>query len=448
VGNPCVPNAAVRRLLHVDSDVHRETTSAQRAFAEWQGRPLRNGKDVQILRELARRYAEAAAADIQDQRRDLWRRHNSLERTRPLLYMRGGSCWSEILDPQLRCAERFYRAHERALRQRLFVGEVADDSVLEPWITQRASYVLPPHGHWGPEVKRIRTQDKHGTFIVDAPIKDLGDLSGLAEVHHVIDEDATARNVCRLHDAVGDILAVNVDRRPFYSCWAADISTDIAYLRGLEQIMWDMSDDPGGLHRLLGFMRDGVLRVHAEAEAAGDWTLCCHDNQAMPYAQELADPKANSAPVRRDQLWVFCASQELTLVSPAMHWEFMLQYQVSIMARFGLSAYGCCEDLTHKIDILRRVPNLRRIAVTPRADVRNSAEQIGEDYVLSWRPNPAEMVCCGWNEDHVRRIIRDGLEAARGCHVDITLKDVETVQGDPRRLKNWVRLVRELSDNY
>jgi hypothetical protein len=135
-------------------------------------------------------------------------------------------------------------------------------------------------------------------------------------------------------------------------------------------------------------------------------------------------------------------------VSPAMHDEFMLQYQLPIMRAFGLAAYGCCEDLTHKIDILRQIPNLRRIAVTPWADVRACAEQIGADYVLSWRPSPAEMVSLSFEPDHIRRVTRGALEAAKdnGCHLDITLKDVETTQGHPERIGAWVRIVREMAE--
>jgi len=98
--------------------------------------------------------------------------------------------------------------------------------------------------------------------------------------------------------------------------------------------------------------------------------------------------------------------------------------------------------------MLRKVPNLRRIAVTPRADVARCAEQIGTDYVLSWRPNPAQMLCCGYDPALIRKVIRDGMEASRGCHVDITLKDVETVQGKPANLRRWVKLVRSITDHY
>ena len=71
----------------------------------------------------------------------------------------------------------------------------------------------------------------------------------------------------------------------------------------------------------------------------------------------------------------------------------MLRSQQPIIENFGLAAYGCCENLTDKIHLLRCIRNLRMIAVTPVADVRRCAEQIGADYVFSWQDNPADIVC-------------------------------------------------------
>ncbi|NLB69423.1 MAG: hypothetical protein GX804_07050, partial [Lentisphaerae bacterium] len=133
-------------------------------------------------------------------------------------------------------------------------------------------------------------------------------------------------------------------------------------------------------------------------------------------------------------------------VSPQMHDEFMLQYQLPILKHFGLVAYGCCEDLSQKIDILRQIPNLRRIAVAPFASVPVCAEQIGRDYVISYRPSPADMVGYGFNPDRIRKILRRDLHACRDLHVDITLKDVETVQSDPERVKKWLAIAREVVD--
>jgi hypothetical protein len=265
---------------------------------------------------------------------------------------------------------------------------------------------------------------------------------------HEIDEAATARTAAKLQDVLGDLITVNVDRGPVFRMWAGDISTTLGYFRGIENFMLDMADNPEWLHRLLAFLRDGILRTHEQAEAAGDWGLADHQNQAMPYAEELRDPAPNANGVKRRDLWGYIAAQEMTLISPQMHNDFVLEYQIPIISRFGLSAYGCCEDLTRKIDILRRIPNLRRIAVAPVANVARCAEQIGRDYVISYRPSPADMVSYGFDPDRVRETLRRDLEACKGCVVDITLKDVETVQGDPDRIRRWTEIARSVADEF
>ena len=376
------------------------------------------------------------------ERRDAWRKHNSLKRTRTLIYVRAFA-WQEMAASRCLCEDPFYRSYEDFFRQSLFRDTFQDDFIFEPWVTVNATCVTPSEGIWGLPIT-WRGRENRGAGVWDPPIKEPEDLNRMVEPHHIIDEEATARNVTKLHEALGDIITINIDRGPVYRMWAADISTHLVYLRGLEQIMWDMADRPAWLHELLSFMRDGILQTHKEAERAGDWALGAHQNQAMPYAEELDDPMANSHSVTRDKLWTFCASQETTLVGPEMFDEFMLQYQRPIIEEFGLAAYGCCEDLTQKIDLLRQITNLRRIAVAPAANVAKCAEQIGTDYVFSYRPSPVDMVAYGFDPDRIRSILRADLEACQECHVDITLKDVETVQSDPDRVRKWVWITREV----
>jgi hypothetical protein len=410
------------------------------------------GHDVRVLRELARQYAELAAKPVQNERRALWTRLNSLKRARPTVLVGYGMhnvwCRQVFPDEAMQCRDLFYRAHERALRMAIFQDSIGDDHILEPWITQRAAV----DGEWarlfGVEEGHSAVTMEGGSWRFDPPIKQWSDIAKLKPVPHRVDEDATARWVSRLQDAVGDILPVNVDRGPAWQGFMADISTTLARLRGLEQVMQDVYDAPEQLHGLLRFMRDAVLAGQGAAEAAGDYSLTSQGNQAMVYCEDLEPPRANSGPRLRKDLWTHCAAQEFALISPAMHEEFLLRYQLPIISRFGLVSYGCCEDLTRKIDMLRKMPNLRMIAVTPRANVARCAEQIGADYVLSWRPNPTDMVCYQFDEALIRRIVRNAMEVARGCHVTITLKDVETVQGDPGRLSRWVQIVRSVTDSY
>jgi len=408
--------------------------------------------DAAVLRELVRQYRELASKPIQAERRELWSDLLSLRQTRPLVLASYGMwnvwCREVFGDHTLRCQDPLFRAHERNLRMAIFHDNVGDDYILEPWLGEEAV----KDGGWGRlfgvEQALTAKPQEGGAGAYKPAIKDWAGVAKLKPVRHRIDEEATARKLAPLQDAIGDLIEIDVNRGPVYSGFLADISWNLTMLRGLEQMMLDMYGSPRELHALAAFIRDATLAAQDAAEAAGDYGLTNHGIQEMPYSRELEWPRPNARGRKRKDLWCFAAAQEFALVSPRQHDEFLLQYQLPGLRQFGLVAYGCCEDLTQKIDMLRQIPNLRVIAVTPRADVRRCAEQIGTDYVVSWRPNPTDMVCCGFDEARIRRIIREGMEACRGLHVCIHLKDIETVEGDTSRLSRWVEAVRSVSDAY
>lgn len=88
---------------------------------------------------------------------------------------------------------------------------------------------------------------------------------------------------------------------------------------------------------------------------------------------------------------------------------------------------------------------MRRIAVSPFANVKSCAEQIGSDYVLSWRPNPSSAVSRSIDEDFIRNDLRKNFDIfkANKSIFDITLKDVETVSGDATAIPRWTHIVRD-----
>ena len=403
---------------------------------------MSRSNDIGILRGLAARYAEAASDPRYDELRKRWSEHNGLASTRPLFCLRPDGAEREVPEVMHReCEDDFYYPFEHQLRFGLWRHSYPDDYVNEPWLSVRAAF---KHTGWGVGSESVR--DGYSFKITDYPLKTLDDIDKLVPPRHEIDEAATADTYERICDAVADLIDVDLDRSPCYNVWSADLSSDLGWLRGIEHFMLDMHDAPEKLHRLLAFMRDGILAAHQQAEDAGDWGLSASTNLTMPYVTGLPAPAANVRGVSRKDLSWFTPSQEFTLVSPAMHEEFLLQYQLPIMEQFSLVAYGCCEDLTNKIDMLRQVPNLRRIGVAPVADLAKCVEQIGTDYSISWRPNPAEMVCVGFDEDRVRRIISEGLAIGRGTHFSIVLKDVSTIEGEPHRLTRWAEICREEID--
>lgn len=161
------------------------------------------------------------------------------------------------------------------------------------------------------------------------------------------------------------------------------------------------------------------------------------------YTDELPQESFNPTHVRANDLWGSATSQIFSDVSPEMHEEFALKYEKRWLERFGLTYYGCCEPLHHKIHILRTVPNLRKISISPRADVEKAVEEIGTDYVISYKPNPAILATDDWDPESVRKQLRQALEKMRGCHVEIIMKDISTVRYQPQRLWQWAQIAVE-----
>jgi hypothetical protein len=158
-------------------------------------------------------------------------------------------------------------------------------------------------------------------------------------------------------------------------------------------------------------------------------------------------PKPGFEPdhVRPRDLWASAEAQEMALVSPEMHEEFILSYERKLLAPFGLNGYGCCEDLTRKLDLVFRIPHIRRISISPFADVDACAEKLKGNYIFSWKPRPSDLVG-EFDAKRVRDYIARTLRAAKanGCVLEMFLKDTHTCEGRPERFTEWTRIAKRL----
>lgn len=401
--------------------------------------------ELNRIRDLAKETLEYATCDEMNRRRKLWNAHNSLHFTRPPIYIRAIPFDEFLNQKELVCENPYYRALEKDFLLNRYRMEIADDYIIEPFLTVRAVLASAPNGVYGVPAEMGEKAPGECAAFKPSIIKE-SDLDKLQVADYKVDEQATAKEYEKLSEAVGGILEIEVDRQGLLcGMWNNDISTILGKLLGMEPLMWDIYDRPEWLHKLLSFMQSKILMHMDQTEAANGFSLVNHQNQAMPYAEELQPPQAGKDPVKLKELWGYNASQEFTNIGPEAFKEFMFDYQKPILERYGLTAYGCCEDLTHDIPVLKSLKNLRRIAVSPFANVKKSAEQIGGDYIVSWRPNPSSAVSYGLDEDFVRKNLRETFDIfdANGCKFDITLKDVETVGGDENRIIRWTEIVRE-----
>jgi hypothetical protein len=271
------------------------------------------------------------------------------------------------------------------------------------------------------------------------------DFAKLRPRTFAVNREATLAEQARLEALFAGVLAVRL-RGSFY--WTMGLTWCAIDLIGLDKLMLYMYDDPAGLHRLMAFLRDDHLAFARWLEREGLYTLNNENDYigsgSMGYTRDLpATGWQAGMPVRIRDLWVLLESQETVGVGPDQFEEFVFPYQLAIAREFGKIYYGCCEPVNNRWHILKRLPRLARVSVSPWADQERMAAGVGREIVFSRKPNPALISTERFDEEAIRRDLRQTLAIAKGCRLELLMKDVHTLRDQPARLARWVRLARE-----
>ncbi|MGQ9472783.1 MAG: hypothetical protein ACUVRN_01850, partial [Candidatus Caldatribacteriaceae bacterium] len=323
-----------------------------------------NTQDRAILQEVAREIQEIAQWEIQTEKKRLWYALNSLHPIRPVVFCDPENGWNEIIPKEELCCEGLLaREWEMKLRKEIFWGRfMDDDKVIEPYFDIPFLY---EESDWGMREQKIGgTQG--GSYRWDAPLKDYKDIEKLRFPEIIVDYERTQRVLALAQDVLGDFLQIRL-KGSFW--WSLGMTWTLVNLRGLAQIMYDVYDHPKELHRLMAFLRDGHMRKLDFLEKNNLLSLnndgTYVGSGGFGYTQELPAPDFDGLHVRTQDLWGFAESQETVGFSPQAFDEFIFPYQYTILERFGLNCYGCCEPLDKRWEVVSRFPKLRRISVSP-----------------------------------------------------------------------------------
>ena len=93
-----------------------------------------------------------------------------------------------------------------------------------------------------------------------------------------------------------------------------------------------------------------------------------------------------------------------------MHEEFERPYLTPWFERFGLVYYGCCEPLDQKLPMIRKLPHVRKVSMSPWVNVERGASHIGRDFVFSRKPNPALLAVDNFDADAVEAHVRETID--------------------------------------
>jgi len=400
--------------------------------------------DRTVIRDLARQVAEVAALPVMAERRAMWKTHNALQRVRPMVLVFPEGSWRELLPADAcTCEAADARRIEWQLRRRIYHHEhLHDDTVIEAeWFVDA---VLRSTG-WGLDVKWRPSDDPTGAKGFDPVLNTRADLQKLRPPEIEYDEAETQRRFEATADLLGDLL--DVKRRGVRHI-TFHLMQQFCNRRGLGQAMLDMAADPQFVHDTMAIFAEGERRRVQFYVDQGLLSLnndsTYHSSGGNGYIDELPAAGFDGERVRTCDLWAAAESQELAQVSPEMHAEFALAYEQPLLEPFGLTGYGCCEDLTRKLDDVLAIRNIRRVSISPWADVEACAAKLGRRAIFSWKPQPAHL-CGAFDPERIRRYIQHAVDATRDCVVEMILKDTHTCEHHPERFTRWTDIAREIA---
>ena len=126
-------------------------------------------RDIQIIRDLAKKYTEISADPVMNNRRQLWRDLHSLKKIRPLIHVRQYA-FNELPQSNCVCEDALCREIEFTLRDKLYAASLNDDTVFEPYYSVRALFL---DTDWGVQIQKNHTGDSGGAFKVDYVLENL-----------------------------------------------------------------------------------------------------------------------------------------------------------------------------------------------------------------------------------------------------------------------------------
>lgn len=408
--------------------------------------------DNQILRQLAHEYYLLSKEERNTERRKLHTAVNDLKMIRPVVQI-DELPWNEMnINDELtmQCENPFLHGTEWFLRSNIYkYKHMPADMFLRPYIP--VSKVVHSTGNGVNVQEKILKTDAKNSIVSHEytdQFQSESDLEKLKIPVITYDSEMTLKQYNYIGGILGDIIPIKIVGRDYFSNSVWD---EISVYRGVTNLLMDLIERPEFSHQLVSKLTEIKTAELEQYETLGLFESDPFSLHCTPIlTSDLPGKDYNGGNMTRKDIWGRGTAQIFASVSKAMHEEFDIEYMKQTIGQCGLVYYGCCEPLDKKIDIVEKIPNLRKIGVTPWANVDLATEIIGKRYVVSSKPNPAAVGVAVLDKDALKKEIKAILDACKrnNCSCDITLKDISTCNNRPENIFEWEQTVMELVQNY
>ncbi len=407
-------------------------------------------KDRAILRELAKKQLELSLLPKMAEREKLWRLHNSLKGTRPMVLMEEITFWSEIC-PDLKCEDNFAREIEENLYKNIVPTELFDDDKVVP--SYFPLYFNLNFDRYGIRQIKHFAQDKIGFHIEPAIEIIEDDFCKLKQTEYSFDKKALGEKVQKTAELIGDILPVKPVNTTNH--WDISITQQIVNLMGTENMFCSMLQEPEEFEKLIEFVTDenirllrfqeenNILQLNNGNDYLGSGSYCFNDE--LPQ-------KDFDGRVRSIHTWGHINSQESVGISKDMYTSLVLPSMQKIAKEFAAIYYGCCEPVSDFWqDGIEKIDNIRKISISPWCNEKFMADALkGRKTIYSRKPSPNYIgIEKNFDEKAYRDYIKQTVSTTKNkCKTEFICRDIYTLSGNLSKVKLAVDIIRQESENY
>ncbi|GHT91168.1 hypothetical protein FACS1894140_1210 [Spirochaetia bacterium] len=409
-------------------------------------------REKNILRELAKKQLEYAKLPVMEERTKLWILHNRLEGKRPMVVMEEDTFFNDLLPPP-RCEHPAAAKMEKQMCKIIAAHETFDDDKVVPDFFAVDFDITVDF--LGIRQKRVYAATGPGFHIIPA-FTDLEEgLPLLKPSEYIYHKEETESYAALVKDVLGDILPVVLKNS--FNHWFITPTQLVVNLMGMENMYCSMMTEPDDFHRLMRMIIDdllrclrwqegqGLLRLNNGNDYMGSGSFCFSDE--LPASGSNAAKGGNV--VSRDT-WGHLNSQESIGISPDQFHEFIYPYYAELVKEFGLVYYGCCEPV-HVIweDSVSRLPNLRKVSISPWCDEEIMGEKLaGSSVIYSRKPSPNFMgIKAEFDEEAFTAYIKKTAAAVRGrCKAEFIFRDIYMLNGNVGKTRRAVDITRHIAE--
>ena len=403
--------------------------------------------DKEVLRKLAYSYMEIATLPVQKEKISLWKSLNGGKMQRPMVTI-DQLPWHELNgdgELTLQVEDPVFRQVENEMRQQLYKWKhFPVDMVIEPIIT----IPMAIGGfHYGMQVQEDTSVTDAANSVISHYYKNQfespEDVAKIKDMSITHDKAETARRMEVAADVFDGIAPV----RPLGHTFHLGPWDNLSTWMGIEAVYTELIDNPDLMHALVRRHTDAIIagiKQANELEIVDSQANLCHCSHI--YTDEMLPGPGAGGQQTTYNSWGFGLAQPFTSVSPATTKEFEIPYISEMAKYFHGIYYGCCDRLCDRMEMVKQIPNVRKLSCSPWSDKEKFAEQIGPALTMSAKPNPAYVANQSVNYDVIENDLRETVAAARRHNVNLEfiLKDISTVQYQPERLQKWNDIVMKV----